>query len=440
MIMKSTAYFKHAKTLIPGGVNSPVRAFSGVGGEPIFIDHAKGAYIFDADGKQYIDYVGSWGPMILGHANDEVQKALCLQSERGLSFGAPCHSEIELAEIIATMMPNIEKIRFVSSGTEATMSALRVARAYTSRDKIIKFSGCYHGHADALLVNAGSGALTLNTPSSPGVPKSTTEHTLSLPYNDINALCQAFTQFGEDLAAVIIEPIAGNMNMIKPTEEFLSTLKMLCDKHQTVLIFDEVMTGFRVAKGGAQALYNIQPDLTCLGKIIGGGLPVGAFGGRKDIMDLLAPLGPVYQAGTLSGNPLAMSTGIATLKQLAQPKFYDLLEAKTKRLMDGLKQTAAEFSIPLHTTYKGGMFGFVFTDKLNMQSLDDINTANIERFKRFFHYMLSANIYFAPSAYEAGFMSMAHSENDIEQTLQKARDFFSKESLAQPEILVPFEK
>lgn len=422
--MRANDLFQRANQLMPGGVNSPVRSFSGVGGEPVIIDHAKGPYVFDVAGQQYIDYVGSWGPMILGHADPSVVEAVTQQAKKGLSYGAPCLLETRLAEAVIRCMPSIEKIRFVNSGTEASMSALRLARAYTSRDKIIKFAGCYHGHADALLVEAGSGALTLNKPSSDGVPQATTADTLVLPYNDVSALEHCFANYGHEIAGVIVEPIAGNMNLVKPTVAFLNHLRLLCDQAGAVLIFDEVMTGFRVAKGGAQALYDIKPDLTCLGKVIGGGMPVGAFAGPACIMDLLAPLGPVYQAGTLSGNPMAMAAGLATLVALDAPNFYEQLQAKSHYLMAGFMRLAHEHHIPLHTDYAGGMFGFVFTHQSNVQSLDDIKNADIARFKRFFHHMLARGIYLAPSAYEAGFMSMAHQQHDLDATLQAAEAFF----------------
>jgi len=425
--MNSTICFERAQKIIPGGVNSPVRSFSSVGGTPPFIDRAKGPYIYDVEGNQYIDYIGSWGPMILGHSNDAVVNAVIAQAKRGLSYGASCELETTLAQLISANVPSIKKIRFVNSGTEASMSALRVARAFTNRDIIVKFSGCYHGHADALLVEAGSGALTCQTPSSPGVPASTTKHTITLPYNDIAALITAFESIGSDIAAVIIEPIAGNMNMVKPQAAFLTTLKSLCDQHRSLLIFDEVMTGFRVALGGAQALYDIQPDLTCLGKIIGGGLPVGAFGGREEIMALLAPEGPVYQAGTLSGNPMAMTAGIATLTALTRPNVYAQLTNKTKQLMAGIKDQARTHNIALQTSSEGGMFGLMFTDR-PVHSLQDVQAANLARFNRFFHYMLKHGHYFAPSPYEAGFMSLSHQDQEISQTIQATGQFFAEEN------------
>lgn len=421
----SASYYKEACESIPGGVNSPVRAFKGVGGTPLFIEKAKGAYIQDADGKQYIDYVGSWGPMIVGHAHPDVINRVKVTADKGLSFGAPTHLEIELAEKIKSFISSIELVRMVNSGTEATMSAIRLARGYTGRNKIIKFAGCYHGHTDALLVQAGSGVLTCGIPSSAGVPESFTEHTLIAKYNDLDNVTELFKKHGDDLAAIIIEPVAGNMNCIPPQEGFLQGIRALCDQYGTIFIFDEVMTGFRVAKGGAQALYNIKPDLTCLGKVIGGGMPVGAFGGKKDIMDYLAPLGPVYQAGTLSGNPIAMAAGLATLDLLENKTFYDELLNKTNRLMHGLQEQADANNIPFTTNHVCGMFGIFFTEKKQINNYDDVMQCNVERFNDFFHQMLANGIYLAPSAFEAGFMSNAHSMDDIDKTVKAAGKVFA---------------
>ncbi|WP_394753005.1 glutamate-1-semialdehyde 2,1-aminomutase [Crenothrix sp.] len=424
MINKSTL-FSDAKQVIPGGVNSPVRSFSGVGGTPVFIDHALGAYIYDSSGKSYIDYVGSWGPMILGHAHPEVIAAVKTAADKGLSFGAPTEIETVMAQRICEILPSIDLVRMVSSGTEATMSAIRLARGYTSRDKIVKFEGCYHGHSDSLLVKAGSGALTLGVPSSPGVTAAVAENTITLPYNDSEAVKTLFSKMGEQIAAIIVEPVAGNMNCILPLPGFLETLRQVCDQYNSVLIFDEVMTGFRVALNGAQGLYNITPDLTTLGKIIGGGMPVGAFGGRQHIMEQLAPLGPVYQAGTLSGNPVAMAAGLKTLELLAQPDFYPTLAAKTKTLTEGLKSRAKQAGIAFTTTQVGGMFGLFFSKEDNMTRFAQVMQCDQALFKRFFHAMLEEGVYFAPSAFEAGFMSMAHSDADLEKTLDSAERVFN---------------
>lgn len=421
----SDKLFESAQQYIPGGVNSPVRAFKGVGGNPVFIQRASGAYIYDADDKSYIDYVGSWGPMILGHAHPEVITAVKQAVENGLSFGAPTEIETHLAEKICQLLPSIEMLRMVSSGTEATMSAIRLARAYSKRDKILKFEGCYHGHGDSFLIKAGSGALTLGVPTSPGVPKSLAEHTLTLPYNNLEAVSNLFKQCGANIAAIIVEPIAGNMNCIPPLPGFLQGLRQICDEHKCLLVFDEVMTGFRVALGGAQSIYKVKPDLTTLGKVIGGGMPVGAFGGRKDIMQQLAPLGPVYQAGTLSGNPVAMAAGLKTLELISKPGFFDNLSNKTKSLVQGIKQAAEKLNIPLAYNNLGGMFGLFFTDQDSIHGFDAVSQCDIERFKLFFHGMLKQGVYLAPSAYEAGFVSAAHTETDIEKTIVAAEKVFA---------------
>lgn len=417
--------FSDAQAVIAGGVNSPVRAFAGVGGEPVFIKSAEGAYLQGEDGRRYIDYVGSWGPMILGHAHPDVLSAVIETAKRGLSFGAPSVLETKIAKKICALVPSIEKLRMVSSGTEATMSAIRLARGHTRRDKILKFEGCYHGHSDSLLIKAGSGALTLGVPSSPGVPAVLAEHTITLPYNDIDALRAVFDEVGEQLACVIVEPIAGNMNMVPPIAGFLETLRELCTASGCVLIFDEVMTGFRVAKGGAQSIFGITPDLTTLGKIVGGGMPAAAFGGRADIMADLAPDGPVYQAGTLSGNPLAMAAGLATLQQIEVPGFYESLTNKTARLMGGLQSAADDADIPMATENEGGMFGLVFTTAESVRSFDQVAAADVDRFRKFFHGMLDAGVYLAPSAYEAGFVSAAHGDAEIDATIAAAAKVFA---------------
>ena len=418
----SDSRFSTAKQYIPGGVNSPVRAFKSVGGEPVFVKKAKGPYIWDADDKQYIDYVGSWGPMILGHAHPSVIEAVQTAAENGLSFGAPTEIETTLAQKICELIPSIDKVRMVSSGTEATMSALRLARGFTGRDKIIKFEGCYHGHSDSLLVKAGSGALTFGVPTSPGVPAALAELTITLPFNDLESLKEVFKQVGEEVAAVIIEPIAGNMNFIPPKSGFLEGLRELCSKHGSVLIFDEVMTGFRVGLQGAQGMYGITPDLTCFGKVIGGGMPVGAFGGRADIMSHISPDGPVYQAGTLSGNPVAMAAGIKTLELISAPNFFENLTVKTKSLLIGLKNVAQSADIPLCTQGAGGMFGFFFTEADQVNSFEGSMACDGERFNKFFHGMLEQGVYLAPSSFEAGFVSCTHSENDIADTIDKAAE------------------
>jgi glutamate-1-semialdehyde 2,1-aminomutase len=425
---RSDELIRRARRSIPGGVNSPVRAFKGVGGSPVFFESAAGAELFDVDGNRYIDYVGAWGPMILGHGHTAVIRAVAAQLERGLAFGAPTELEIELAEKVVSMVPSIEKVRMVNSGTEATMSAIRLARAFTARDIIVKFAGCYHGHADSLLVKAGSGLLTLGIPNSPGVPSDTAKHTLCVPFNDVAAIRSVFAQYGDRIACVIVEPIAGNMGCVPPRDGFLQLLRELTTRHSALLIFDEVMTGFRVARGGAQALFNVQPDLTTLGKIIGGGLPVGAFGGRSDIMNLIAPEGPVYQAGTLSGNPLAMVAGIAMLDAIDEPTFHQTLGATTRRLADGLAELAQRHNIPVVVTHVCGMFGLFFTSQTSIHNLDDVAASDVSRFNRFFHAMLARGVYLAPSAFEAGFVSAAHGELEITKTLQAADGAFSEVS------------
>ncbi|WP_426840574.1 glutamate-1-semialdehyde 2,1-aminomutase [Glaesserella parasuis] len=416
----SQSLFEKAQRVIPGGVNSPVRAFKGVGGTPVFIDSAKGAYITDSEGKRYIDYVGSWGPMVLGHNHPAIIDAVLKAVPNGLSFGAPTAIEIELAELVCKLVPSIEMVRMVSSGTEATMSAIRLARGYTKRDKIIKFEGCYHGHSDSLLVKAGSGALTLGQPSSPGVPEDFAKHTLTCEYNNLASVKQAFEQYPNDIAGLIIEPVAGNMNCIPPKEGFLQGLRELCTQYGAVFIIDEVMTGFRVALGGAQSYYGVTPDLTTLGKIIGGGMPVGAFGGKKEIMEFIAPTGPVYQAGTLSGNPIAMSAGFACLTELSKAGNERLLAEKTKTLAEGFKALADKHGIPMTVQYVGGMFGLFFTEQAKIESYQDVMKCDVKAFNTFFHKMLEKGVYLAPSAFEAGFMSLAHSDEDIAYTLEMA--------------------
>ncbi|KVE34757.1 glutamate-1-semialdehyde aminotransferase [Burkholderia sp. TSV86] len=416
--------FERAQRTNPGGVNSPVRAFRSVGGTPRFVKRAQGAYFWDADGKRYIDYIGSWGPMIVGHVHPEVLEAVQRVLADGFSFGAPTEAEIEIAEEIVKLVPSIEQVRMVSSGTEATMSALRLARGFTGRSRIVKFEGCYHGHADSLLVKAGSGLLTLGNPTSAGVPADVAKYTTVLEYNNVAALNEAFAAFGDEIAAVIVEPVAGNMNLVRGTPEFLNALRALCTKHGAVLIFDEVMCGFRVALGGAQQHYGITPDLTCLGKVIGGGMPAAAFGGRRDIMAELAPLGAVYQAGTLSGNPVAVAAGLATLRLIQAPGFYDALAGKTRRLADGLAAEARAAGVPFSADAIGAMFGLYFTERVPT-SFADVTKSNIERFKRFFHLMLDEGVYFAPSAYEAGFVSSAHDDATLDATLAAARRAFA---------------
>jgi glutamate-1-semialdehyde 2,1-aminomutase len=423
---RSQELFQLAQQYIPGGVNSPVRAFRGVGGDPLFIHSAKDAYITDEDGKQYIDYVGSWGPMILGHANPEILAAVQDMCQKGLSFGAPTAIEVNMAEKINQLMPAVEMVRMVNSGTEATLSAIRLARAFTHRDKILKFNGCYHGHSDSLLIKSGSGVLTLGIPDSPGVPPDLAQHTISIPFNDITAVEQVFAQYGQSIAAIIVEPIACNMNCVLPDANFLLALRNICDKYHSLLIFDEVITGFRVALGGAQALYKVTPDLTTLGKIIGGGMPVGAFGGKRKIMELLAPLGSVYQAGTLSGNPVAMAAGLTTLNALIKPGVYEQLTRITSTLANGFKELAQRAQIPLCVQYTTGLFGLFFITKDRVRSYEDVKQCNIDRFKQFFHGMLDEGIYLAPSAYEAGFTSLAHTDADIDKTLNCAERVFAE--------------
>ena len=417
MFSRSQALFDQAQTHIPGGVNSPVRAFRHVGGTPVFFKKAKGAYAWDEDNNRYIDYVGSWGPMILGHAHDDIIQAVVDTAQHGLSFGAPTAAEIDMANLICQLVPSMEMVRMTSSGTEATMSAIRLARGYTGRDKIVKFEGCYHGHGDSLLVKAGSGMLTMGVPSSPGVPAGLANETITLTYNDSEQVKACFAEIGEQIACIIVEPVAGNMNCIPPENGFLETLRAVCDQYGAVLIFDEVMTGFRVALGGAQAHYGITPDLTTFGKVIGGGMPVGAFGGKKEIMHRIAPLGPVYQAGTLSGNPVAMAAGLTTLKLLQEPSFYTRLTAKTQAVTSGMQAIADRLGIPFTTNQVGGMFGFFFSEEKQITRYEQVVAGDIERFKTFFHGMLRQGVYLAPSAFEASFVSIAHSEDDIEATL-----------------------
>jgi glutamate-1-semialdehyde 2,1-aminomutase len=417
--------FEKSLHTIPGGVNSPVRAFGSVGGTPIFFKKARGSRLWDENDKEYIDYINSWGPMILGHAHPEVIQAVQSVAEDSLSFGAPTARELEMAETIVNLVPSIEQVRLVSSGTEATMSAIRVARGFTGRDTIVKFEGCYHGHADALLVKAGSGALTFGQPSSAGVPEDFAKHTLTLPYNDNDALVELFKKMGSNIACVIIEPVVGNMNLIIPHEEFLKTLRSLCSEHGSILIFDEVMTGFRVSLGGAQELFGILPDMTTLGKVIGGGLPVGAFGGRKDIMQKLAPIGPVYQAGTLSGNPVAVAAGLETLRLIQKENFYEDLAKMTHALVKGLEDASKAFNHAFSARNVGGMFGLYFSEKAP-DSFDEVMASDREKFKQFFHHMLDEGIYFGPSAFEAGFVSAAHTQEDIQATLNAAQKAFKK--------------
>ncbi len=418
--------YQEAARYIPGGVNSPVRAFRGVGGDPVFFAKAKGPHVWSAEGTRYVDYVGSWGPAILGHAHPDVIRAVQERAADGLSFGAPTAIETDVAKLITQIVPSIELVRMCSSGTEATMSAIRLARGYTGRDKIVKFEGCYHGHSDSLLVKAGSGMLTLGVPSSPGVPKGLADHTMTLGYNDVEGVREAFRLAGGEIACVIVEPIAGNMNCIPPVPGFLETLREECTKHGAVLIFDEVMTGFRVALGGAQQLYGITPDLTTLGKVIGGGMPVGAFGGRRAIMEKISPLGPVYQAGTLSGNPVAMAAGLTTLQLLSQPGFHARLAAVTDELVAGLHSAARDAGVPLATNHVCGMFGFFFTSAPRVTSYAEATSCDVERFKRFFHAMLQEGVYLAPSAFEAGFVSAAHTEADIDATVAAAARVFAR--------------
>ncbi|MGE8500233.1 MAG: glutamate-1-semialdehyde 2,1-aminomutase [Pseudomonas sp.] len=423
---RSETLFADAQKHIPGGVNSPVRAFKSVGGTPLFFKHAAGAYVTDEDDKRYVDYVGSWGPMILGHSHPDVLDAVRNQLQHGLSYGAPTAMETEMANLVCSLVPSIEMVRMVSSGTEATMSAIRLARGFTGRDSIIKFEGCYHGHSDSLLVKAGSGALTQGVPSSAGVPAAFARHTLTLPFNDIAAVEQMLNDVGSEVACIIVEPVAGNMNCVPPAPGFLEGLRSLCDQHGVVLIFDEVMTGFRVALGGAQAYYGVKPDLTTFGKIIGGGMPVGCFGGKREIMERIAPLGPVYQAGTLSGNPLAMAAGLTTLNLIKRPGFHDELSDYTQRMLQGLQDRADAAGIPFVTTQAGGMFGLYFSGADDIVTFDDVMASDAERFKRFFHLMLDGGVYLAPSAFEAGFTSIAHGDAELKITLDAAERAFAE--------------
>jgi glutamate-1-semialdehyde 2,1-aminomutase len=426
MTKNSQQLFNEAQEVIPGGVNSPVRAFNSVGGTPLFIKKAQGAYIFDADGKKYVDYVGSWGPMILGHNHPAILEAVIETAQNGLSFGAPTELEITMAEKVREIVPSMERLRMVSSGTEATMSAIRLARGFTGRDKILKFEGCYHGHADSLLVKAGSGMLTMGVPSSPGIPEDVAKHTLTVSFNDIDQVKDIFEKFGNEIACIIVEPVAGNMNCIPPVAGFLEGLRAICDQYKSVLIFDEVMTGFRVALGGAQAHYNILPDLTTLGKVIGGGMPVGAFGGKKEIMDYIAPVGPVYQAGTLSGNPIAMAAGLASLNELCKGNKHQQLSDATEKLAMGLKAAAERNGVSLAINYVGAMFGFFFTEEENITSFAQATACDAEKFNRFFHLMLEEGVYLAPSSFEAGFVSTAHGEDEIAFTLAAADRCFAQ--------------
>lgn len=416
----SETLFQNAQEHIPGGVNSPVRAFKGVSGNPVFFKKGKGAWLIDEDDNRYIDYVGSWGPMILGHAHPKVTERVKSAIENGLGFGAPTAIEIEMANKVCDIMPGMDMVRMVNSGTEATMSAIRLARAYTGRDKIVKFEGCYHGHGDSLLVKAGSGALTLGVPSSPGVPASLADHTITLDFNNLGTVKETFSQIGNEIAAIIVEPVAGNMNCILPEPGFLEGLRNTCNEHDSVLIFDEVMTGFRVALGGAQSYFKVQPDLTTLGKVIGGGMPVGAFGGKKEIMEQIAPLGPVYQAGTLSGNPIAMTAGLTMLEEISAPGFFDDLHQKVLMLCEGLQAKANKNGIPFTTNQIGGMFGLFFTEQKKVSNFHQATKCDLKRFQEFFHGMLGEGVYLAPSAYEAGFVSAAHGEVEIKQTIDAA--------------------
>ncbi|WP_374566754.1 glutamate-1-semialdehyde 2,1-aminomutase [Nitrosomonas sp.] len=423
MTSRNHQLFEQSQQYIPGGVNSPVRAFKSVGGEPVFFQRGEGAYFWDADGKSYIDYVGSWGPLILGHAHPDVVKAVQAAAQNGLTFGAPTEAELEIAKLICQMVPSIEQVRLVSSGTEAGMSVIRLARGFTGRSKIVKFEGCYHGHDDSLLVKAGSGALTFGNPSSAGVPAETAGHTIVLDYNDLAGIEEAFSKWGKEIAAVIVEPVAGNMNLIAPKADFLARLRALCTQNGTVLIFDEVMTGFRVGLGCAQGLYQIKPDLTALGKVIGGGMPMAAFGGRRDIMQCLAPLGPVYQAGTLSGNPVAVAAGTATLKLIQAPGFYDKLSSRTRQLVEGISAAAKTYGIDFCAQSVGGMFGLYFSKDIPA-SFAEVMQCDKAAFNRFFHAMLEEGVYFAPSAFEAGFVSAAHGDQELDKTLAAADKIF----------------
>lgn len=422
---RSAELYARALGPIPGGVNSPVRAFRGVGGEPLFFESGEGAWLTDVDGNRYIDYVGAWGPLILGHRHPAVNEALRRQLEKGTGYGASTEAEVELAELVCRLVPSIEQLRLVTSGTEATMSAIRLARGFTGRDAMVKFEGCYHGHADGLLVKAGSGALTLGAPDSPGVPEGYSSLTHVLPYNDPGALDAYFAANGGNTACVIIEPVAGNMNCVPAQAETLSRLRSLCDEYGVLLIFDEVMSGFRVALGGAQSIYGVQPDLTALGKVIGGGLPVGAFGGRREIMSRIAPEGPVYQAGTLAGNPLAVAAGLATLAAIAAPGFFDSLKQRAESLLAGLRELAQAASVPFTTNQVGAMFGMFFSEEAQVRTFDQVMACDIDHFRKFFHGMLDHGVYLAPSAFEAGFLSAAHGEREIELTLAAAEKSFA---------------
>jgi glutamate-1-semialdehyde 2,1-aminomutase len=419
-MQKSQELFKRAQVHIPGGVNSPVRAFKAVGGTPPFITKADGPYLYDADGKRYIDYVQSWGPMVLGHNHPKIRQAVIDAAQNGLSFGAPTEAEVDIAELVSKLVPSMEMLRMVNSGTEATMSAIRLARGYTGRDKILKFEGCYHGHADALLVKAGSGALTFGVPSSPGIPADFAKHTLTVEYNNLESVKQAFAQHPQDIACIIVEPVCGNMNCIPPIDGFLAGLREICSQYGALLIFDEVMTGFRVALGGAQEKYQIEPDLTCLGKVLGGGMPVGAFGGKAEIMRHIAPTGPVYQAGTLSGNPVAMAAGLASLAEIQRPGLYDQLSATTQTLAEGFKLLADKHGIPMSVNYAGSMFGLFFTDVQKVTNFSQATNCNTEQFNHFYHGMLDKGVYLAPASYEAGFVSAAHDAEVIQHTLDIA--------------------
>ena len=421
----SKEMISRARVHIPGGVNSPVRAFNGVGGDPVFFERAQGACLYDIDGRSYIDYVGSWGPMITGHANPEILSAVHAAVDRGLSFGAPCPAEVEMAELLCSIVPGMDMVRMVNSGTEATMSAVRVARAATGRDLLIKFEGCYHGHADGFLVKAGSGALTLGVPNSPGVPPAIADHTLTLPYNDLEAVRSCLASRGQDIAAIIVEPVAGNMNCIPPLDGYLEGLRSACDEQGCLLIFDEVMTGFRVALQGAQGLYGITPDLSTFGKVIGGGMPVGAFGGKRELMELVAPSGPVYQAGTLSGNPVAMAAGLANLGLISRDGFFQELTAKTGKLLRGVQRAADQAGVPFRTTQVGGMFGMFFTAADRIVNFAEAGSCDVDAFKAFYHLMLERGVYLAPSAFEAGFVSSAHNDEHIEATIAAASESFN---------------
>ncbi|MFC3201993.1 glutamate-1-semialdehyde 2,1-aminomutase [Alteromonas oceani] len=424
-MQRSEQLFERAQLSIPGGVNSPVRAFKAVGGTPRFIEKADGPYIYDVDGKRYIDYVQSWGPMVLGHNNDKIREAVIHAAASGLSFGAPTEAEIIMAEKVREIVPSMEMVRMVNSGTEATMSAIRLARGYTGKNKLVKFEGCYHGHADSLLVKAGSGALTLGVPSSPGVPADVAQHTLTVEYNNLDSVKQVFAEVGDDIACIIVEPVAGNMNCIPPVDGFLQGLRDICDEHGAVLIFDEVMTGFRVSRGGAQERYGVTPDLTCLGKVIGGGMPVGAFGGKKSILTHIAPTGPIYQAGTLSGNPIAMAAGLAAMEQIAEPGLYEPIFNSTKALVEGFQAIADEHGIPFTTNHAGSMFGLFFTDVDKVVNYQQAINCNQERFKQFYHGMLDEGVYLAPASYEAGFVSKMHTQDIVDATLEAARKVFA---------------